>query len=217
MVKSSPLRQSLVTAAQMKPVTGLDRPRTKFVRREEAQLVGDLTTAQQDAAKLEPTLARMAQMLEPGMKHRDKEESLRWRAGFDLAMGRVLAQKVRTETYNAMLAKAKRGMPFEKKKNNTWVLKPADEISVGSKWVSEANVARDLLKEVVDSHKGTPWALLAKQELDVPIGWKWQEEFTDLSPRPTRNGGNNNNTPRPPSDDKKKMLKKAPKRPVPKL
>lgn len=218
MVKSSPLRQSLVTAAQMKPVVGLERPRTRFVRREEAQLVGDLTTAQQDAAKLEPTLARMARTLEPGMKHRDKEESLRWKAGFDLAMGRVLAQKVRTETYNAMLAKAKRGMPFEKEKNNTWVLKPANEISVGSKWASEANAARDLLKDVVDTHKGTPWALLAKQELAVPIGWKWQEEFTDLSPRPKRTGGNNNNNARRPSrDDKKKMLKKAPKRPVPKL
>ncbi|MFK8113652.1 MAG: vWA domain-containing protein [Rubripirellula sp.] len=217
MVKASPLRQALVTAAQMKPAAGLSRPRTRFVRREEAQLVGDLTTAQQDAAKLEPTLVRMAQTLEPGMKVRDSEESLRWRAGFDLAMGRVLAQKVRTETYNAMLAKAKRGMPFEKKKNNTWVLQPTEEISVGSKWKSEAERARGLLNTVVSEHSGTPWALLAKEELKVPIGWSWKEEYTDLNPPKRNNGGNNNNNPRPPQDDKKKMLKKAPKRPVPKL
>jgi hypothetical protein len=216
MVKASPLRQALVLAAQMKPATGLSRPVTRFVKREDAQLVADLTRAQQDAAKLEPTLVRMAQTLAPGNQGRQSETSLRWKAGFDLAMGRVLAQKVRTESYNAMLAQAKRGMPFKEKKNNTWVLKPSDEITVGSKWKSEAVTARELLEGVSKEHKGTPWALLAMQELKVPIGWEWAEEFTDLTPR--RNAaGNNNNNPRPPSDDKARMLKKAPKRPVPKL
>lgn len=217
MVKSSPLRLALVTAAGMKPAAGLSRPQTRFVRRAEAQLVGDLTRAQQDAAKLEPTLVRLAQTLEPGMKSRDTEPSPRWKAGFDLAMGRVLAQKVRTETYNAMLAKAKRGMPFKNKKNNTWVLQPSDEVSVGSKWQSEAETAKMLLQTVVDEHQGTPWALLAKQELAVSIGWTWKEEYTDLNPPRRNNGGNNNNNPRPPQDDKARMIKKAPKRPVPKL
>ena len=217
MVKASPLRQALVTAAQMQPAAGLSRPQTRFVRREEAQLVGDLTRAQQDAAKLEPTLVRMAQTLEPGMSSRETEESPRWKAGFDLAMGRVLAQKVRTETYNAMLAKAKRGMPFKEPKNNTWVLQPSDEISVGSKWKTEAETARQLLEGVVAEHKGTPWALLATEELKVPIGWTWKEEFTDPNPPRPSNPGNNNNNPTPPRDDKAKMLSKAPKRPLPKL
>ena len=217
-VKASPLRQALVTAAQMKPATGLSRPQTRFVKRDDAQLAGDLTRAQQDAARLEPTLVRMAQVLEPGMDEREDEESRRWKAGYDLAMGRVLAQKVRTETYNAMLAKAKRGMPFEKEKNNTWVLQPSDEISVGSKWQREAETATELLQSVVREHAGTPWALLASQELKVPIGWKWKEEFTDLSPPPAnRPGNNNNNPPRPARDEQKRMLKKAPQRPVPKL
>ena len=216
-VKASPLRQSLVTAAQMRPATGLAKPQTRFVKRDEAQLAGDLTRAQQDAAKLEPTLVRMAQTLEPGMSVRDQEESPRWKAGFDLAMGRILAKKVRTETYNAMLAKAKRGMAFEGEKNNTWVLQPSKEISVGSKWEHEAETATELLKSVAEEHSGTPWSLLAKQELAVPIGWKWKEEFTDLSPPPSNRPGNNNNPPRPAQDDKKRMLNKAPKRPVPKL
>ncbi|WP_442510238.1 vWA domain-containing protein [Novipirellula sp. SH528] len=215
-VKASPLRQSLVQAAQMRPAQGLSRPQTRFVKRSDAQLVGDLTKAQQDAAKLEPTLIQMATILEPGMKARDSEESLRWKAGFDLAMGRVLAQKVRTETYNAMLAKGKRGMPFEKEKNNTWILEASEEISVGSKWEREAALAKELLEGVSRDHKGTPWALLADQELTVPIGWKWTETFTDLTPRKAGGGGggNNNNVPK---DDEKRMLKKAPSRPIPKL
>lgn len=218
-VKGSPLRTALVEAAQMRPATGVSRPQTRFIKRAEAQLAGDLTRAQQEAAKLEPTLVRMAQKLDPGMSVRENEESPRWQAGFDLAMGRVLAQKVRTETYNAMLAKAKRGMPFEKEKNNTWVLQPSSDISVGSKWQREADVATELLKSVAEDHKGTPWALLAMQELKVPIGWSWKEEFTDLAPPPKRQPGNaaNNNPPRPAQDEKKRMLKKAPSRPVPKL
>lgn len=217
-VKASPLRQALVTAAQLRPATGLARPQTRFVKQNDAQLAGALTRAQQDAARLEPMLVRMAQTLEPGMEVRESEESPRWRAGFDLAMGRVLAQKVRTETYNAMLAQAKRGMSFENQKNNTWILKPSDEITVGSKWQRQAETARELLRGVTSDHSGTPWALLAKRELEVPLGWKWTEEFTKPDPpRENRPGNNNNNNPRPPQDDQKRMLEKAPRRPVPKL
>ena len=124
-VMASPLRQALVRAAQMRPATGLTRPKTRFVQQDIARLAGELTKAQQDAAKLEPTLIAMAAALEPGMAARDSETSPRWRAGFDLAMGRVLAQKVRTETYNAMLAKAKRGMTFQKREEQH--LDPATE------------------------------------------------------------------------------------------
>ncbi len=214
-VKQSPLRTALVTAA-MQVAPTLDRPQTRFVRRDEPSLVGDLTKAQQDAAKLEPSLIRLAAVLEPGMAGRATEPTPRWKAGFDLAMGRVLAQKVRTETYNAMLAKLKRGMPFETPKNNTWVLTPASEISVGSKWEREAALANELLTAVTKDHPGTPWALLASEELKTPIGWHWKEEFTDLAPKKEGGGNNNNNNP-PPSDDKKQMIKRAPSRPLPKL
>jgi hypothetical protein len=214
-LKESPLRVALVNAAMQKAPT-LDRPRMRFVKRSEAELAGELTRAQQDAAKLEPALIRLAAILEPGMKGRETEKTPRWRAGYDLAMGRVLAQKVRTETYNAMLAKAKRGMTFEDAKNNTWVIAPDEEISVGSKWEREASLAKELLQEVVDQHAGTPWAHLASEELAVPLGWKWKEEFTDLAPRMPAGPGNNNPPP-PSSDDQKRMLAKPPTRPIPKL
>lgn len=215
-LKASPLRTSLVSAAMLTaPV--LEAPKMRFVKRSEAELAGELTRAQQDAAKLEPTLVRLAAILEPGMKVREEETTPRWRAGYDLAMGRVLAQKVRTETYNAMLAKAKRGLQFEDAKNNTWVIVPDDEISVGSKWEREASLAKELLEEVVADHPGTPWAHLASQELSVPLGWKWKEEFTDLAPRQPAGPGNNNNNNPAPSDEQKRMLAKPPSRPVPKL
>jgi len=214
-VKRSPLRMALVQAATIPNVTGIQRPKLKFVKTSEAQLAGALTEAQQDAAPLEPTLIRLAATLEQGIDGREEERSPRWLAGFDLAYGRVLAQKVRTETYNAVLAQAKQGMAFKDQKNNTWNLEPSDEINVGSKWQREADTAREFLNRVANDHPGTPWALLAKRELNAPIGWQWEESFTETQPRNMGGGGGNNNN--VPSDDKKRMLQRAPKRPIPKL
>src|SRR5690606_12572544 len=98
----------------------------------EAEFANALSEAQKDAAKLEPKINQLYEHLAQGEADRAKETSLRWQAGYDLAMGRVLAVKVRTEAYNAMLAQAKTGLKFKNEKNNTWVLEPADTISVGS-------------------------------------------------------------------------------------
>lgn len=140
---------------------------------------------------------------------------LRWQAGYDLAMGRVLAVKVRTESYNAMLAAAKRGLKPKDPKSNTWTLKPDDEISVGSALQKVADRAKMYLERVVKDHEGTPWAMLAQQELKDPLGWKWEESFTDLTPM--RQGAGNGNAPAPANDAAKMLAKPPPKRPAPKL
>ncbi len=215
-VRRSPLRTALVAAGQMSEIATLETPQTRFVKTSDAQLTGQLSQAQQAAARIEPRLITLDDQLRRGEVGRKSEDSPRWLAGFDLARGRVLAHKVRAETYNAMLAKAKRGMLFDDPKNNTWQLVPSSEISVGSKWESEAKEATGLLQSVVQNHAGTPWSLLAEQELKTPIGWSWQEEFTDLNP-PGANNGGNNNPPPPPADDQARMIQRKPVRPVPKL
>ncbi len=219
-VQESPLRQVVVKAAQMARVGSLEAPTTRFVRKDEATLANELTAAQQQAARLEPQLAALSQVLTLGTEHHDKESSPRWIAGFDLALGTVLAHKVRAEGYNAMLAKAKRGMAFQDTKNNTWQLKPDTDVSVGSKLEKEGAEATKLLADVAEQHKGTPWGLLASRELKNPIGWKWVEEYTDLNPPPRMNNqpAANNNIVTAAQDDKARMLKPPPpKRPIPKL
>ena len=218
-VLESPIRQSLVNAARIR-VGSLEKPTTRFVKRDEASLASALTLAQQQAARLEDEFKVLAQILLPAEAHRDKETSLRWIAGYDLALGTLLAHKVRADGYNSMLAKAKRGMPFEDPKKNTWILVPDSAITVGSKLEKEGAAAVKLLKEVAERHKGTPWGLLASRELANPVGWKWVEEFTDLNPPPRQVDRNNpvNPTPQPGQDDKARMLKPPPpKRPLPKL
>ncbi len=217
-ISKSPLRSALVEASKYARTGTLDAPKLVFIKRDEPQLIRDVTMAQQESARLEPPLATLVSMLQLGESARNKETSPRWLASFDLSYGTAIAAKVRNETYNLMLAKAKRGMPFTKEKNNTWTLVPSDEVSVSSKLEKEAELGRKLLQGVVEDHKGTPWAYLAQRELQNPIGWSWRESFTDLAPPPKNNPAPNNNNNNAPKDDAAKMLKAPPpKRPLPKL
>lgn len=217
-VNENKARSSLLKAAQLSWMNQLESPQLRFVKRDEATLANALLEAQKGAAKLAPQLAGLYSMLELGQEDRALETSPRWQAGYDLAMGRVMAAKVRAEGYNTMLASAKRGMKFKDPMNNTWILRHDKEITTGSQLSKAAAKAESYLQRVIDEHSDTPWALLAARELKTPLGWKWTEQFTDLAPPPARRPGNNNNTPRPARNETKKMLKKpAPKRPVPKL
>ena len=132
-------------------------------------------------------------------------------------MGRVMATKVRTETYNAMLAQAKQGLKFQNEKNDTWTLKPANSITVGSQLSKMADRAGMYLNRVVDEHPGTPWALLALRELKSPLGWGWTESYTGVN-APRENINSNDNPPPPGRNDERRMLDKPkPRRPPPKL
>jgi hypothetical protein len=217
--KKSPLRIALLNAAQLSRVGTLSRPRMVFIKRDEATFTRELTEAQLESARLYPELSEMCAVLAEGEKFRSKETSPRWLASFELSYGTAIAAKVRAESYNAMLAKAKRGMTFEKPESNTWNLKPSDRVTVDSKLEKEAKLAKELLQSVADKHRGTPWGLLAQRELNHPIGWEWVESFTDLNPPPRPNNNPPPNTPPPPpQDDQARMLAPPPpKRPITKI
>ncbi len=214
-VSKSPLRSALIQAAQMARAGVLDKPKMRFLVNDEAGLIRDLTTAQQESARLEPALNSLVSVLQLGENARSSEKSSRWLASYDLSYGISLAAKVRNETYNLMLAKAKRGMQVTDPRNNTWTLVPSKEISVSSKLEKEAEFAGKLLSGVVKDHEGTPWAYLANEELNRPIGWTWSDSFSDLTPPKKRPP--NPNPPPANADEKLKMLKMPLRRPIPKL
>ncbi len=216
----SALRSSLLQASKLAKADVLEKPKTNFVRRDEPGFVRDLTKAQEEAARLEPALANLVSVLQIGEAGRSKETSARWIASFDLSYATALAAKVRTESYNLMLAKAKRGMPFSNPKNNTWTLVPSNEISVSSKLEKEGETARKLFQDVIAKHEGTPWAFLAKTELERPVGWTWKDSYTELdaAKKMANRPKNDEKEERMRKDDEAKMLKPPPpKRPIPKL
>jgi hypothetical protein len=208
-------RAALVQAAMFSQVTPMESPQLRFVKRDEGSFSEALSNAQRDAAKLEPKVDALYQALKLGEGDREKEEVPRWQAGYDVAMGRTMAIKVRTEAYNIMLAAAKSGIPQKDKKNNTYELVPSDTITGNSQLAKMAEKAKEYLNRVVTEHPDTPWALLAKEELKQPLGWEWKDSYTDLAPM---NAGDGNGNANPPANDKKMMLQKpTPKRPPPKL
>jgi hypothetical protein len=208
----SKTRSALLTASQLSWVTPMSDPRLRFVKRDAAAFVNDLVEAQKQAAKLDPQVTRLYDILKQGESDRDKEFSARWQAGYDLALGRVAAVYVRTKSYNAMLAKAKRGLEFQTKNNNTWTLRPADDISVGSQLAKVAKKAKTVLERVRAEHPNTPWALLAERELQIPLGWKWEESFTSLAPPTQSLASANLNRPRAARNDRARSLPRPPPR-----
>lgn len=214
-VSKSKTRMSLLKAAEMSTLAQLETPNRRFVKADEAAFVNALTEAQKAAAILEPRLNTLYEVLKIGEADRATETTPRWQAGYDLAMGRVMAAKVRAEGYNAMLAAAKRGLKFSNEKNNTWVLLSTNDFSTGSQLAKAGTQAQEYLERVVREHPGTPWAMMAELELKTPLGWKWREEFTDLNPRPAGNDVGNN-APRPPTPAAP-APRPPPRRPAPKL
>lgn len=221
-VQAAPHRQALVQASVFTTTGKLDSPRLRFPKLDEARFVTDITTAQRAAAIIEPQINRVYDILKVGEESRSKELVRRWRAGYDLAMGQAIAAKLRAESYNAMLALAKTKLKFAPPKNdqtpqnNTWVLKPADNIETGSQAQKLMERGKTYLKRVVDEHPGTPWALLAERELSIPMGWSWHEAYTQPPrPRPQPRMNNNNNVPRP--ERPRENQTPPPRREIPRL
>ncbi len=211
-------RAALVQAAAASQTGQLEAPQYRFPRLDEGEFVRAVSLAQRAPAILQPKLDQLYELLKVGEQDRERETLPRWQAGYDLAYGRVLAARIRTKSYNDMLAMAKTKLKFEDPKNNTWVLEPADSITTGSQDEKLAAKAKILLSRVVENHPGTPWALLASRELQTPIGWRWKEDYTEPPrPRPSQPNNNNNNNiaPRNPQPSPNTMPKE--RRPVPKL
>jgi len=209
-------RLGLVQAAKLSFIQPIDKPPTHFPKVSDGDLANKLSMAQRAAAVLEPKINQLYEMLKQGEKERPKLTQPRWQAGYDLAMGRVLAVKVRTESYNAMLAKAKQGLKFQDPKSDTWQLDPSDEISVSSVLEKQADQAKKLLTRVAQDHKNTPWGVVAERELEEKLGWKWTEKYTGVNKPRGGLGGDGGLGPKP-KDDMLKKLEKPRMTAMPKL
>ena len=215
MLAGNRAKKVLVEAARSVEISPMESPTMTFPRTDDGALALLLSDAQKTAARIQPRIDALAELLKSGLADRDAIKEKRWQAGYDLALGRVLALKVRTDTYNTMLAQAKSGMKFKDPKNDTWVLEESADVSkAGSQTEKVAQQAMMLLDRVVRDHPGTPWALLAAEELRRPLGYTWVERNTGVN-KPKMGDGGNGGVPSAGVDDKKRMLAAPkPKRPL---
>ena len=174
--QKSPAKIALVAAAQASKEQTIQIPPEVFRADTDNALKTEITEAQKPAAVLAFQLNKLYPLLQAGEKDREKLKEPRWRAGYDLAMGRVLAMKVRFEGYNKMLAEMKSTpQAFKKKESNQWKILASKEILAGADIKKMEKQASAYLKRVIDEHPGTPWATLAAKELGTPMGWQWVE------------------------------------------
>jgi hypothetical protein len=211
LLKKNKACAALVEASRLSAITPMQNVRLRFPRVDDGQIARDLSTAQREAAILEPKIDALTTILRQGERDREKVSTPRWQAGFDLAIGRALAVKVRTEGYNAMLAAAKQGMKFKDEQSDTWELKPSRSVNISSALAKDADDAQKYLTRVVTDHKGTPWAMDAEKELKQPLGWEWHESFTDVQGRVAKAEARRNR----PKPDKPEPPKKPRRDPPP--
>ncbi len=215
MLASNKAKKALVEAARSSQISPMESPQMTFPREDDGALALLLTEAQKMAARIAPKIDALYGILAAGAADREKIEEKRWQAGYDLAMGRLLATKIRTDAYNIMLAQAKTGMKFKDPKNDTWVLKPSHDVSAtGSQTAKLAKQCRTYLERMVKDHPGTPWAFLAAEELKTPLGYAWSETYTGVNKPKMGDGGGGGGNPIPADDQARRLAPPKPARPL---
>jgi hypothetical protein len=181
-------KAALYQAAVVGPPEKMPQPQLVFRADNDNTLRQQITEAQKPLAELDYRLNEMHTLLEAGERDRSRLDTPRWRASFDLAMGRVMAMRARALGYNLMLAEMKVSpRPFQDATNNTWRIEPFSEEKSPSRIQTLAKRAREYLKGVIEDHRGTQWEALAKEELEAPMGWDWHELRVNYPPpRPPR-------------------------------
>lgn len=137
-------------------------------------------------------LNQAAQLLDKVKPLRDKEDSQRWRANFDLVYAQVLGYRVRLFQYLLALDAYLNDLPRpQAAQHNAWVihrtrdmLTPNDrQIKLTKVDMNEIRTQLELAKSQFEfvrrTHPGTPWAARAEFELNQGFGMRWESTFRD--------------------------------------
>ncbi|MDA0832398.1 MAG: VWA domain-containing protein [Planctomycetota bacterium] len=139
------------------------------------------------------TLVNQAiKLLEDVQPLRAKEDSMRWRAAYDLAYAQLLSYKVRLFQFMLAMDKHNKDAPKPMNKNsNRWnlarvpvMLEPDEQqIKVTKVDMSELKrqeqLARDMYIDVIKDHPRTPWSKRAEYEIGMGFGMTFVEVFRD--------------------------------------
>jgi len=123
---------------------------------------------------------------------RDKEDSERWRANYDLILAQTMAYRVRLFQYCLALDQHSKNRPQPKDaKSNEWNLRRVQKLlEPDPQVVKQTKIDYDLLKKeeqeardqfafVIRSHPRTPWSNRAEYELRQGFGFQFVDGFRD--------------------------------------
>lgn len=104
------------------------------------------------------------------------EKSPRWRAWYDLNLGRLLYQSVRMDSYISLaneLTSNEVAIQIRDSKFNAVTFKPSSQYPSASEISSRASLGQKLLNRVIKEHPKSPWSELARWELEHPPGFSY--------------------------------------------
>jgi len=114
-----------------------------------------------------------------------KEESPRWRAWYDLNLGRLLAHSVRIAEYishcEIVTTTQNRQMMLQRGINKL-TFQPSTAILGSSLSKKRMEMATKLLQRVIEDHADTPWSDLAAKELQSAVGMDPQLDIIQRPP-----------------------------------
>ncbi len=107
---------------------------------------------------------------------RAREKSPRWQANYDYTLSRLQARLVFLHEFNLMLGQIRRDMlPGPAPNQSGWKIVPTTRLQNTDREVKVlVTEYRKTLRKLADEHAGTPWAFLARRDLELPLGLEWQ-------------------------------------------
>ncbi len=130
------------------------------------KLIGYFAVAEKELAKVKA--------------QRNREESFRWRANYDLTYAQTITYQVRLHEYCATIeGMAKDYKPPSNPKHNEWHIYTIAKTKTDAKTKKQRDEAIELLKAVVKDHAGTPYAGRAQYELSRGFGVELRGHFED--------------------------------------
>ncbi|OWK39729.1 hypothetical protein [Fimbriiglobus ruber] len=133
--------------------------------------------------KLDETIRDLTTVL----KSRDKEPSARWRAHAEYALAEARFRMVLAHEYDHALGNIRIGAIPELKKDkgeNGVRLARVEKLSSKKEVKDMAEEAKRLLAEVIKTHPGTPWAMIADMRLKENMGMVWEPAVLPDPPKP---------------------------------
>ncbi len=162
--------------AKWTPGPGAIRFRSELSGPQNDRLKVQIKKEQEDLALAIIELELRWAALESVAEKRDKEPK-RWQAHYDFAAASLKARLAYLNEYNKLLGNiVTETLPAldAKLAQDGWVLVASDTFKSGKSTKKMADDARVLFAELAVKHKGTPWAVQAKQEQAVELGLTWK-------------------------------------------
>ena len=148
-----------------------------FFAGDPAAVKAQVLAQQQTPALLQLELSEVVSELEKSAPELNSPSiSKRWRANYDLALGRLKTQIAFVYEYNFMLGQIRKDAlpPKDPLKHSGWHMLPYEKIQSGTEARKQAADAKKIFERIAQEHRGTPWEVAAKRQRWTNLGLDWQ-------------------------------------------